>query len=136
MKATAAQSSTPPNPAGQAQAEKPLNLGATGMSTQFLEAVAKVPGALTEKQKKTLEEARRLSTSGQTPQLADVPLGTPSFHTTPQNMNAPNTPKAQQMAQMSNNPAMLLQWIKSREDAMKVKFRKSNDCEYILAQRF
>ena len=102
------------------------------MSAQFLEAVSKVPGALTEQQKKTLEEARRMSASSQLggQQSAEPIPGPGSAGSVPVQLppaqigNTPNTPKALQMTQLSNNPAMLLQWIKSREEAMKVKFRK------------
>lgn len=100
------------------------------MSAQFLEAVSKVPGALTEKAKKSIEDARR--SSGSTPaqiQLAEMASNLASnasnaSQPVPQNTTTPNTPKAVQLAQMSSNPAMLLQWIKNREDVMKGKFRE------------
>ena len=117
----------------------PLTGGTQGMSAQFLDAVAKVPGAtLTDQQKRALDEARRGSMSSATglptPAGQQQQLPTPtsgSFGSLPlqpnqpqQNQNASVTPKPFNPATMQANPALIYQWIKVREEAIKTKFRE------------
>lgn len=91
--------------------------GAQGMSAQFLEAVAQVPGAtLTDSQRKTLDEARRQSQSS-----ASIPTPPNPAQLTP--AQPPMTPRSIHSAQMANNPAMVFQWVKIREDGTRSKFR-------------
>ena len=139
LKAAAAQSQVSQQnqaPTSQPGMQAPIPLGAQGMSAQFLEAVAKVPGAtLTDQQKRMLENARRASQSSQ--MSVGSQQGSAPSQTTPMNQSqAPlpvqgssaqqmvGTPRDAQITALKSNPAMMYQWIKSREDAMKSKFRE------------
>jgi len=107
-------------PTPNANLGRQLPPGAQGMSAQFLEAVAQVPGAtLTDSQRKTLDEARRQSQSS-----ASIPTPPNPAQMTPS--QPPMTPRSIHSAQMANNPAMVFQWVKIREDGTRSKFRESD----------
>jgi len=134
------QQSTPQQqqPASGSTIPRQLPGGTQGMSAQFLDAVAKVPGAtLTDQQKRALDEARRASMSSTTGQPTPVPqqqVPTPGSNSmasvppqaaqTQANQMANATSKSISAATMQSNPAIIYQWIKVREDAIRAKFRK------------
>lgn len=106
--------------------------GGNGVSAQFLDAVSKAPmvmTGLTEGQKRMVEEARRVAQAQAQAQgqAGNVP-GAPGS-TTPagqgQTPGTPLTPALAQTMMIKSSPQMVWQWIRSREDTMRMRFRES-----------
>ena len=116
-----------------------------GMSSQFLDAVAKGPAmSMTEQQRKMIEDARRASMNGQGQQMPQQPQPqmTPSgqmqqLPSGPPQQTTPGPPGSIITAQMAAQSVMALrmlkgnvgnvaQFIRNREEGSKAKFRKSH----------
>lgn len=106
------------------QIQQPQHVAPPAMSAQFLDAVAKTPNtSLTDQQRQMLENARRQS------QPSSLPPPPPPAQTAPVQAATPSqlgisASAAAQVAALKNNPGLIDQFVKNREEHMRTRFRE------------